>query len=69
MANQTEKTVLEQAREARRAYQREYAKKNRDKMNAANRKWAHKNPEKVRANQLRYWMRKAQQQTDEKENA
>ena len=42
--------MTEQAREARRAYKREWAKANR---------------EKVRAAQARYWERRAQQTEDE----
>jgi len=42
--------MTEQAREARRAYKRE---------------WNHKNPEKVKAAQERYWNRKAAEQTQQ----
>jgi len=43
-------SMTEQAREARRAYKRE---------------WNHKNPEKVKAAQERYWNRKAAEQTQQ----
>ena len=39
--------MTEQARKARRAYKKE---------------WARKNPDKVKAQQERYWQRKAEQQ-------
>lgn len=39
-------TLTKEAKEARRAYKRE---------------WNHKNPDKVRASQARYWLKKAQQ--------
>lgn len=57
-----EKSTEEQAKEARRAYQREYARTHRDIINKANRKWTAKNKDKVQQNQMRYWLKKAQQQ-------
>lgn len=44
---------------ARRAYQREWAKKNPDKVRQYQRKWARNNPDKVKAAQDRYWAKRA----------
>ena len=46
-------TVTEESKEARRAYKRE---------------WARKNPEKVRAAQDRYWARRAAEQAAKEKN-
>ena len=45
---------------ARREYQREWARKNPDKVRQYQRKWARNNPDKVKAAQERYWARKAE---------
>ena len=51
-------TKEEQAKEARRAYAREYARKNREKLKAYRKEWEKKNPEKVKSYQLNYWSKK-----------
>lgn len=51
----------EKAAEARRAYRRQWARDNREKVRAYRRKWAKENPEKVRACHERYWAKKAEQ--------
>lgn len=48
-------TMSAEAVEARRAYQREYRKRNREKINSQRRKWSNQNPDKVRECQERYW--------------
>ena len=53
-----EVTKEEKAREARRAYAREYAKKNREKLREYRKKWEKENPEKVKSYQLNYWSKK-----------
>lgn len=57
MARTTTLTPEERA-EKRRAYQREYARKNREKKTEAHRKWVKNNPDKVkesgRKNQAKY---------------
>ena len=47
--------------EARRAYQREYAARNREKQREYMRDWRARNKDKVRAYNAAYWARKAQQ--------
>ncbi len=51
------------ALEARRAYQRENQRKNRERLKEYKRnyqrEWQRANPDKVRENQRRYWERKA----------
>lgn len=39
----------------------------REALNAYKRKWAHDNPEKRRAQQRRYWERKAQEKREQQE--
>lgn len=51
--------MTDKAAEARRAYKRQWAKANPEKVKACKRKWARENPEKIRAQQARYWARKA----------
>ena len=52
-------TEEEMIREAKNAYARDYAKKNRKKIRAYQEKWRKENPEKVKANNRNYWLRKA----------
>ena len=51
--------ISEKAKEARRAYGREWREKNRDHVRAYAREWRKNNPEKVAAALTRYWERKA----------
>lgn len=51
--------MSEAAKEARRAYQREWNRKNRDKINAIQRRWRKEHPDEAKAQQERYWERKA----------
>lgn len=51
--------MTEAAKEARRAYAREYRKKNRERINEKHRQWQVNNPDKVKAAVSRYWERKA----------
>lgn len=44
-----------EAQEARKAYQREYRRKNREKINAKRREWRVNNKNKVRQYNERYW--------------
>lgn len=56
-----------EAREAQRAYRREYVAKNREKINGYNRQWKKNNPDKARKYRVDYWERKAQQTKTDKE--
>lgn len=47
------------AREARRAYMREYRKENRERINARQREWRAKNHGKVKEYQMKYWEKKS----------
>lgn len=51
---------VKQAQQAKREYQRAYAKAHRERLNEYQRKWNKANPDKVRANRQRYWLKKAQ---------
>lgn len=51
--------MTEEARAARRAYQREWRRKNRDKVNSYRRKWRQANPDKIRQQEERHWQRVA----------
>ena len=51
--------MTDEAKEARRKYQREYKRKNAAKINAYNRAWRKANPEKARQYNLNYWSKKA----------
>lgn len=44
----------------RRKYKREWAKRNRERVNAYAREWRKNNPQKIKAINERYWERKAQ---------
>lgn len=47
------------AKKARADYQREYKRKNAEKINAYNRAWRKANPEKVKEYNSNYWQKKA----------
>ena len=51
--------LTEEAKEARRAYYRNYYAKNREKLNEYRREWSKKNPDKVKAAFNRYWKKKS----------
>ena len=51
--------MTDKAKEARRAYQKEYKRKNAEKINAYNRAWRKANPEKTRQYNQNYWSKKA----------
>lgn len=51
--------LSEQAKEARRAYQREWRAKNKEHVRAYHKEWREKNPEKWEQAQANYWERKA----------
>ncbi|MBN1819785.1 MAG: hypothetical protein JW833_03675 [Prolixibacteraceae bacterium] len=59
--------LSEAARQARNTYQREYKKvyfskpENKEKLRKAIKRWRHAHPDKVRAQNERYWERKAAQ--------
>lgn len=57
MEKTVENTVA--AKEAQRAYKRQYRRRNRDRINAQQRDWYARNPDKVKEYQKRYWERKA----------
>ena len=46
------------ARQARNAYQREWKRKNREKLNAYQRRWRSENPDRVRQYNEDYWTKK-----------
>ena len=52
--------MTDAAKEARRIYQREYKRRNAEKINAYNRKWRKENPDKTRQYNQNYWNKKAQ---------
>ncbi len=49
-----------EALEAKKAYDREYRKRNRQRINQQQREWRARNPDMVRAQNERYWQRKAE---------
>lgn len=49
-----------EALEAKKAYDREYRKRNRQRINQQQKEWRRNNPDKVRAQNERYWQRKAE---------
>ena len=49
-----------EAMEAKRIYNREYRKRNRQRINQRQREWRKNNPELVKAQLERYWQRKAE---------
>lgn len=51
-------TMTAEAVEARKIYQREYRRRNRDKINSQRRKWQSENREKAREYNQRYWQKK-----------
>ena len=51
--------MTEEAKQARKEYQREYKKKNAKAINAYNRAWRKAHPEKVKAYNSNYWNKKA----------
>lgn len=53
------KEMTKQAREALRAYKRDYNARNREKINEQHRTWEKNNPDKVKAIRARYWAKKA----------
>lgn len=53
------KELTLQAQEARRNYQREYRRKNRDKINSQRKNWRADNRDKVQQYNREYWERKA----------
>ena len=53
--------MTEAAKEAQKAYAREYKRRNRERLNEYQRKWRKNNPDKVKAATARYWEKKAQE--------
>lgn len=58
-------TLTDEAKEARRAYQRQWRKDNRTAIREYQRNWRNANPDRVKQYQEEYWARKAQQTTPE----
>lgn len=52
-------TMTAEAQEARKAYQRQYRARNRDKVNASHRKWCAENRDRIKGYQRNYWEGKA----------
>lgn len=52
--------MTSEALEAKKAYDREYRKRNRQRINQQQREWRARNPDMVRAQNERYWQRKAE---------
>jgi len=52
--------MTSEALEAKKAYDREYRKRNRQRINQQQREWRARNPDMVRAQRERYWQRKAE---------
>lgn len=55
------KEISQEALEARRAYQREYRRRNRKRILERQRQWREENPDRVREHQRRHWEKKAQE--------
>ena len=53
--------MTDKAKAARREYQREYKRRNAERINAYNRAWRKANPEKARQYNQNYWTKKAEQ--------
>lgn len=51
--------MTNEALEAKKAYDREYRKRNRQRINQQQRKWRARNPDLVKAQNERYWEKKA----------
>lgn len=49
---------------ARREYQNQWAKNNRERRNASQKRWREKNPEKIKAANRRYWEKRAQKASE-----
>ena len=54
--------MTSEALEAKKAYDREYRKRNRQRINQQQREWRARNPDKVKAQRERYWQKKADAQ-------
>lgn len=52
--------MTNEALEAKKAYDREYRKRNRQRINQQQREWRARNPDMVRAQNERYWQKKAE---------
>lgn len=57
-----------EALEAKQNYDREYRKKNRQKLNRQQREWRARNPDKVEEYKQRYWGKKAKAKTEPERN-
>lgn len=57
-----------EALEAKQNYDREYRKKNRQKINRQQREWRARNPDKVKEQKQRYWEKKAKLKEKPEEN-
>lgn len=54
----------EAAKKARAEYQREYKRKNAERINAYNREWRKKHPEKTKQYNENYWIKRAKAAED-----
>ena len=52
--------MTSEALEAKKAYDREYRKRNRQRINQQQREWRARNPDMVRAQNERYWQKRAE---------
>lgn len=57
--------MTNEAMEAKRIYNREYQRRNRQRINQRQREWRKNNPELVKAQLERYWQRKAEEMAAE----
>ena len=57
--------MTDEAKEARRAYQRQWRKDNRTAIREYQRNWRNANPDRVKQYQEKYWARKAQRNQTE----
>ncbi len=58
--------IIEQkAKEIRKAYFKEYRKKNAERIKEVNRAWRKANPQKVKDNVTNYWLRQAEKELKE----
>lgn len=57
--------ALELRRAYNRQYQREYVKKNRDKVNQRAKDYRTKHPDRIKATQAKYWEKKARELSQE----
>ena len=59
--------MTDEAKEARRAYERKWRKENKERINAYQKKWRGENSDKVKQYHENYWEKKVSQMNNEEE--